>query len=71
MNGRKSTRMGDLAKSRKIRGGHRGHLKKLLGQAKAVLENFKEEDRIEASQLREGITDASTNIKKLETTLFR
>jgi hypothetical protein len=58
--------MADLAKPRKIRGGHRGYLTKILAQATGMLENFNEELRIEASQLREGIVDAVTNIQKLD-----
>ena len=58
--------MADLAKPRKIRGGHRGYLTKILAQASGVLENFNEELQIEASQLREGIIDAVTNIQKLD-----
>jgi hypothetical protein len=47
--------MADLAKPRKIRGGHRSYLTKILSaQASGVLENFNEELRI------------VTNIQKLD-----
>ncbi|CAB4007701.1 Hypothetical predicted protein [Paramuricea clavata] len=58
--------MADLAKPRKIRGGHRGYLTKILAQVTGMLENFNEELRIEASQLREGIVDAVTIIHRLD-----
>ena len=58
--------MGDLAKSKKIRGGHRGYLKKILGQASGMLENFSEEVRHEASQIKEGILDSIRMLQKLD-----
>ena len=58
--------MGDLAKSKKIRGGHRGYLKQILGQASGMLENFTEEVRSEASQLREGILDCIKTLQNLD-----
>ena len=58
--------MGDLPKSKKIRGGHRGYLKQILGQASGMLENFTEEVRSEASQLREGILDGIKTLQNLD-----
>ena len=61
-----SENMGDLAKSKRIRGGHRGYLKKILGQASGMLENFSEEVRHEAFQIKEGILDSIRILQKLD-----
>jgi len=58
--------MADLAKSKKIRGGHRGYLKKILGQATGLLEDFNDGVRNEASQIREAILDCLKNLQKLD-----
>ena len=56
--------MAHLAKSKKIRGVHRGYLKKIFGPASRVLQDFKDQGRNEASQIREGILDCLKNLQK-------
>ena len=59
--------MGNLAKSKKIRGGYCGYLKKILGQASGMLENFTEKVRSKASPLiREGILDCIKTLQNLD-----
>ena len=58
--------MEELAKKRKIRGGHRGYLTKVLAQAKQLVDNFNEENRYDAVQLRESIMETVTTVKKLD-----
>ena len=56
--------MADLGRARKIRGGHRGSLTKILVQVKELFEaeDEIEESRDEALQLKESILDALKNI---------
>ena len=60
--------MADLGRARKMRGGHRGYLTKILAQVKGLLEadDETEESRDEALQLKESILDALKNIEKLD-----
>lgn len=58
--------MADLTKAKKMRGGHRAYLTKLLMQAGEMLANFNEEALVEADQLKESIADAIKNIQKLD-----
>ena len=43
----------DLAKQKKIRGGHRGHAKKLMGEIQGILDNPPIEKRYEFRAIKE------------------
>ena len=58
--------MEELAKKRKIRGGYRRYLTKVLAQAKQLVDNFNEESRYDAVQLHECIMETVTSVKKLD-----
>ena len=57
--------MDDLAKKKKIRGGHYGYLTKILAQASDLVTNFNEENRADVVQLRDNIRETLAIVKKL------
>jgi hypothetical protein len=58
--------MDDLAKKKKIRGGHRGYLTKILAQASDLVTDFNEENRADVVQLRDNIRETLAIVKKLD-----
>ena len=47
----------DLAKQKKIRDGHRGHAKKLMGEIQGILDNPPIEKRYELEQLKNALVE--------------
>ena len=55
-----------LAKKRKMRGGHRRYLTKIISQAKELVDNFNEESRYDAVQVRGSIMETIATVKELD-----
>lgn len=58
--------MSDLAKQKKIRGGHRGYLTTIVGHAQQLVTEFSEENWVDAAQLRDSITETLETVRKLD-----
>ena len=56
----------DLAKQKKIRGGHRGHAKKLMGEIQGILDNPPIEKRYELEQLKNALVEKVDVLKGLD-----
>ena len=56
----------DLAKQKKIRGGHGGHAKKLMGEIQGILDNPPIEKRYELEQLKNALVEKLDVLKNLD-----
>lgn len=58
--------MENLAKKKKIRGGHRGHLTKIVSASAELLEVYDDERKLEAAQMRDNVLECVATIQKID-----
>jgi hypothetical protein len=63
--------MAELLKQKKIRGGHRGHVKQVTGQIEAILEGDSREHRYELEQLKEALVAKIDVLKALDESIIK
>jgi hypothetical protein len=63
--------MTDLAKQKKIRGGHRAHAKKVIGEIQGILESDANENRYELEQLKDALIEKVDVLKALDDSVLK
>ena len=63
--------MAALAKQRKIRGGHRAHAKKVIGEIEALIGDITNENRYELAQLKDSLAKKVEVIKALDDSILK